>query len=123
MRSRIVAPDFAGGVQQFSLISAASTNATVIKATPGRVYGYSISNTNAAARYIKLYNKATTPTVGTDTPVRRICIPAGQTVHYHCPAGLDGFTAGIGIGTTTGALDSDTAALSLADCLINIDYA
>lgn len=122
MRSRIVVTDSAGGVQQYSLISAATTNANVIKATPGRVYGYQISNTNAAARYIKLYNKATAPTVGTDTPVRRICVPAGQTVSYHCPAGLDGFTAGIGIGTTTGALDSDTAALGLADCLINIDY-
>lgn len=113
----------AGGLTQFSLVSAATTNATVVKATPGRVYGYSITNNNAATRYVKIYNKATAPTIGTDVPLRRIAIPANQTVQYHAPAGLAGFTAGIGIGTTTGGTDADTAAVALADLLINIDYA
>lgn len=116
-------PSDAGGVTQYNLISAATTNAAVVKSSAGRVYGYSISNTNAAARYVKIYNKATAPTVGTDTPVRRITIPSGQVVSYHCPAGLAGFTAGISIATTTGVLDSDTAAVGLGDLVISIDYA
>lgn len=33
------------------------------------------SNINAAARYLKLYNKASAPTVGTDTPVLTIPLP------------------------------------------------
>lgn len=118
----IVGLDRAGGMSQFSLVGADSTNATVIKASEGRVFGYSISNSSGAALYVKLYNKATAPDQN-DVPVRRICIPAGQTAQYHAPAGMAGFTAGIGLRTTTGALDDDNAAPSLAALLINIDYA
>lgn len=110
------------GLSQFGRIASADVNAAVVKAGPGMVFGYSISNTNAAARYVKFYNKATAPTVGTDVPIRRVCIPAGQTVQFHTPVGLAGFTAGIAIGATTGALDNDTGALSLADLVIAIDY-
>src|SRR5690242_4134795 len=59
-----------GGSNDFHLISAATTNATNIKASAGQVYGYDIYNNNAAVRFVKFYNKATAPTVGTDTPIR-----------------------------------------------------
>ena len=54
------------------LSSAATTNATSVKATAGdlvRIRGYTAA---AAAVFLKLYNKATAPTVGTDTPVQTI---------------------------------------------------
>jgi hypothetical protein len=47
---------YAGGLLNAHLVSAASANATSIKTGPGRVYGWSIGNTNAAARYVKLHN-------------------------------------------------------------------
>lgn len=60
-----------------TLNSAATTNATSVKATAGNIYTITLSNNGAAAAYFKLYNKATAPTVGTDTPLDVITIPAG----------------------------------------------
>lgn len=78
----------------------------------------------AAARYLKLYNKATAPTVGTDTPVIVIPIPAGQVVK------IDGGSNGIRFGTGTGigwaltasAADSDTTAVSANEHKVAIAY-
>jgi hypothetical protein len=39
-----------------------------VKASAGQVYSLFVSNINAAVRYLKLYNKASAPTVGTDVP-------------------------------------------------------
>lgn len=47
----------------------------VIKGTPGQLYSLaSVRNVNAAVRYLHLYNKATAPTLGTDTPVMTISL-------------------------------------------------
>lgn len=98
----------------FRLISAASTNATSLKASAGTLYSITAVNLNAAVRYLKLYNKASAPTVGTDTPVATIPIPAsttgaGFTVEF--PFGFD-FATGIAYALTTGAGDADTGAVA-----------
>jgi hypothetical protein len=98
----------------FRLISAASTNATSLKASAGTLYSITAINLNAAVRYLKLYNKASSPTVGTDTPVATIPIPAsatgaGFTVAF--PLGFD-FATGIAYALTTGAADADTGAVA-----------
>jgi hypothetical protein len=57
------------------LSSAATTNATSVKTSMAdlfRVRGY---NASTSARYLKLYNKASAPTVGTDTPVATYYLP------------------------------------------------
>src|SRR6185369_2653276 len=48
------------------LLSAASTNGTVIKASPGAIGFIYAVNLNAAVRYLKLYD-STSVTVGTTT--------------------------------------------------------
>ena len=102
--------------------SAASTNATSTKASAGTVWSVVVSNINAAARYLKLYNKASAPTVGTDTPVIVIPIPAGGVVQ------LDGGSNGIRFGTgiawalTTGAADSDTGDVAAGEHKVAIAY-
>lgn len=48
----------------------------VIKATPGKFYGVTAQNVNAAIRYLHLYNKATAPTLSTDTPLISIPLAA-----------------------------------------------
>lgn len=50
------------------LASAATTNATSVKTSVGRLAQIRGYNAGAAGRYLKLYNKASAPTVGTDTP-------------------------------------------------------
>lgn len=95
--------------------SAASTNATVIKGSAGTLWSVVVSNINAAARYLKFYNKATAPTVGTDTPVLVIAIPAGATVPVSFGANGVRFATGIGLAITAGAADSDTAAVAAGE--------
>lgn len=102
--------------------SAASTNATNVKNAAGTVYGIYASNVNAAIRYLKLYNKASAPTVGTDVPVLTIPIPA--TGFANVPFGALGkrFATGISFALTTGAADSDTAAVAANEIKVSIDY-
>lgn len=103
------------------LSAAATTNATSAKASAGylhKVIGY---NAAAAARWLKVYNKASAPTVGTDTPVMTLYLP-GQTSFA---LDLDGvyFSTGIAYALTTGGADNDTGALTAADVLgLNVIY-
>jgi len=108
----------------YKLNSAATTNATSVSATANTLlYGYYISNTNATAfRYVKFYNKASAPTVGTDTPVLVLAIPGGGAANVSFPAGIN-FTTGLAFATTTGAADSDTAAVALNEVIVNLVYA
>lgn len=102
-------------------ISAASTNATNVKASAGHVEYIICSNLNAAARYLKVYDKATAPTVGTDTPKMTIHLPAtGQVqIVFNRPAY---FSLGIGYALTTGIANSDTGAVSASEHAVNIGY-
>lgn len=115
----------AGGSTPYKLISAASTNATSVKASAGTLYSITASNINAAARYLKIYNKASAPTVGTDTPVLVFLIPGNTAgAGTNIPIGLPGyeFTTGIAFALTTGAADSDTGAVAASEIIVNLGY-
>lgn len=104
----------------FRLLSAASTNATSLKASAGTIYLIYAVNLNAAVRYLKLYNKATSPTVGTDTPVATLPIPASATgAGFVLPIGPGAdFSTGIAYATTTGIADSDTGAVAANEIIL-----
>ena len=92
-----------------SVVSTASTNASVQKATAGNLFELTASNPTATAAYLKVYNKATAPTVGTDVPVMTLPVPANSFVSY-VPGGQGKrLTAGIGIALTAGIASTDTA--------------
>lgn len=98
--------------------SAASVNATSAKATAGNVFKIFGNNAKASVVYLKIYNKATAPTVGTDVPV--LTIPIGASGRFDIDIGGDtGFYLGTGIayGFTTDAADNGTTALLAADIL------
>lgn len=104
----------------FRLVSAASTNATSLKASAGTLYALHAVNLNAAVRYLKFYNKASSPTVGTDTPVATFPIPASATgagFTINLDPGFD-FSTGIAYATTTGAADSDTGAVAANEIFV-----
>lgn len=103
--------------------SAASTNATVAKASAGEVFMAVGYNANAAARYLKIYNKATAPTVGTDTPILTLPLVPQAGFAFDFPTGF-ALATGISYALTTGAADADTGAVSAADILgLNLVYA
>lgn len=97
------------------IVSAANTvNATSAKAGPAHLYAITGYNAAGAVRYLKLYDKATAPTVGTDTPKMTLALPATAAFSFSFPTPVE-FATGLGYGMTTGAADNDTAALTAAD--------
>lgn len=94
--------------------AANTTNATSVKAAPGIVNSVNIFNASAAKSYLKLYDKASAPTVGSDTPIATIGIGAGLPRDVTFPGGLP-FLLGIAYATTTGIADSDATAVALND--------
>lgn len=103
--------------------SAATTNATSAKASAGDVHVIYASNTTAALKYLKLYNKASAPTVGTDTPVLTIPMaPSNTPTRVEFPFGMY-FATGIAYALTGAAADADTTALAAGDVVgLNIVY-
>lgn len=112
-------------VTPYFLNSAATTNgALVITGTSGLTSLYA-TNTGAGAAFVKLYNKATAPVVGTDIPEMVIPIPAAV-------AGLPGvaapnigfigmrFSLGLGIAITGGAADTDTSAVAAGQVKVKL---
>jgi len=103
-------------------ISAASTNATSVKASAGNINDIELSNNGAAVAYFKLYNKASTPTVGTDTPVKTIMIPVGGTVIVNGgPFGIR-LATGIAYAITTGMAVADATAVAATQVSVGISY-
>lgn len=117
-------PITSGGLLISKTISVATTNATSAKASAGQVYGYFLSNINAAPAYLKLYNKASAPTVGSDVPVMTILIPgntAGAGANCEFTNGIQ-FATGVAYAVTTGVANSDTGAVAANEVVINLLY-
>ncbi len=109
-----------GAATNFHLVSSATTNATIVKASAGRIVGWQVTNTNAAFRYVKIHNQTTTPTAGSGV-VQTIGVPPNSTVFLEVIGGV-GRGTGIGITTVTGSADSDATAVGAGDLIIDIFY-
>lgn len=95
-------------------MSAATNNSTLVKA--GRVIVGSLSATNSTATvyYLKLYDKATAPTCGTDTPVMTIAVPPNTVDPNVTPALGQGLSFFKGLGFCLVALIADNDNTSAA---------
>lgn len=114
-----------GLVGPFRLLSsAATTNATLVKAAAGRVFQIVGLNNAAAIRYLKLYNKASAPTVGTDVPVLTVALKASDRFEIDLNPYGQFFVTGIAFAITGAVADNDTTAIVAGDILgLNIWYA
>src|SRR5690606_5833863 len=88
-----------GALTAYTKIAAANTNAASVKAAAGRLHQVQVTNVAAYAVYLKLYDKASSPTVGTDTEVLTFGVPAGGSINIPFVGGLP-FAAGIAIAIT-----------------------
>lgn len=95
--------------------SAATTNPVLIKNTAGTLWSIAASNTNAAARFLKLFNLTAAPTVGTSVPVLTVAIPSGGTVLVNGGANGMRFGTGISLSITGASGDLDTTAIGASD--------
>ena len=112
------------GTNTYKLISTASTNSNVVKNSPGNLYSIIAIGLTSTVRYLKLYNKATAPVVGTDVPVMVIPVPAntqGAGISIPFSMGVN-FSSGISFAITSGALDSDSGAILANDVVINFTF-
>ena len=94
----------------FILNSAASTNGSLILTGTSGLHAFYATNTGATSAFVKLYNKATAPIVGTDVPAMILPVPAAVAgVPGVCtlPIGFQGFRFALGL-----------ALRSLGPCLI-----
>lgn len=93
---------------KIAINSAASVNNTLVKAGKCSLRTLACSNAGGAAAFVKLYDKATAPVAGTDTPVLTIPVPTSGIVTL--PPGADGFpfALGLGIAITNLVADADT---------------
>jgi hypothetical protein len=92
-------------------LSAATTNSTLVKSGNTVLNALVPINTTVALYYLKLYNKATAPTCGTDTPLWTVPIPFGASNSgsgVALPTGGLQFPLGLGFCLTGGIADNDT---------------
>ncbi len=111
----------AGGASVTRVKSAATINATVVKAAAGTLYSVRVVNLDTASPvYVRLYNKATTPDPSADSAllIDEIYVPAaasataGSVVVWSGPAVGVAFSTGIGFATATGVADIDETAVA-----------
>lgn len=111
----------ANGATSSRVNSAASTNATSLKASAGQGYEIDVFNNAAYNVFLKFYNKASAPTVGTDTPIWTIPIQAGGGYSKSFRYGKT-FSTGIAYAITKLQADSDTTVVAAGDLTGSIDW-
>lgn len=104
------------------VVSAASNNATSLKATPGHVFDVRGFNVAAYPVYIKFYDTAGTPNPASSTVKCILGIQAGGQSSPAWPTGGIPFTTGIGYAIVKGIGDTDNTAVSAADAVVDIVY-
>lgn len=104
--------------------AAASVNSTLVASGARKLVGGTVHNFAAAVRFLKLYDKATAPTIGADAPTAVIAIPAGTTINLDQACSIYGlpFSLGLGYGLTVLGTDTDTTALTAGDVTLNLIY-
>lgn len=119
-----IGPQTSGGLSIYKDLDVDENGANV-KASAGQVFGIHLTNVGLSSGvdylYVKLYNKATAPTVGTDTPVMTIPVKADASRDIEIPSGA-AFASGIGIGCTTAAADADTGAPATNELIATVLY-
>lgn len=112
----------AGGASTFRAISAASTNAVVIKPTAAILYGIQMTNLAAlgAARVVKLYNQNTVPTAAS-VPALTFVLPGNGFFDVTRSRGV-AFPAGLAISISSSVLDGVLAAIGAGDVTVNLNF-
>ena len=124
---RASAQSAVGGDNMFHLIAANTNNSTLIAAGEHTVHGVQLSGIGAAPGYLKLYDKVSAPTCGTDVPKKVLAIPAAATAANGAINNVtislgSQFQQGLGICVVTGIADNDNTAVAAATFNINIDW-
>jgi hypothetical protein len=116
-----VRPNSAGGCSVARITGNAANPYGSVKSSSGQIYGYDLTNTNAATRYVHLYNQTTQPTLGASTPIFTIAIPTGQRASWSSDVGFS-FSTGIEWQITTDDNTVPTTAGAAGDVVGTVIY-
>lgn len=102
--------------------SAATVNATLVKAASARLFKITGTNKAATDLYLKLFNKATAPVPGTDFPFWVETLEASSSFEMAFPSALY-LSNGLGYAIMGGAGDLDATAIAAGDIVtMNVAY-
>jgi hypothetical protein len=108
------------GSTMSTLVSAATNNLTQLKASLGRIYLIHIQNTNAAIRYLKIFNlPSASVTMGTTAAVGNFSIPGSGKLEVQTDLGLNYAGTGISYAMVTGSSLTDNTAVGAGDLIAN----
>lgn len=107
-------------VLPYKLVSAATTNATTVKASPGVMYNFIATNVSNQTCYVKFYDKATTPNPTTDSPDYILAIQNGQTLSLALGVAPFVFHSGISFAIVNTATDG--GAVHAGDVVLNFTW-
>ena len=119
--SRAVVPAITSDSTKLRITSLATTNATLVSATAKLLRSLDIYNEAAYAVYFKLYDKATAPVIGTDTPFWTVPIPAASGYSKVWPWGVP-VSLGLGYVITRVKADADATAVAAGDLVGFMTY-
>ncbi len=88
---------------------------------PATLCGYALANLAVAARFVKFYDKATAPVVGTDVPKRTVELPASTMLAADFFRGKE-FKLGLWVTVTNLGTDADNTAPAANDVLVTVDF-
>jgi hypothetical protein len=106
--------------------STASTNATLVKNSPGSVFNIIVHNTHSgggggSAITLRFYDKATAPVVGTDVPMAIIHVGSNVSKETCFASGIT-FDTGIAYSLTAGNALLDSTAVDADGVQVYIGY-
>lgn len=126
--SPIPAPTTSVASTSYGLQSAASTNATSVKASAGVLAGMNLINTTTTIYYLRMYNLAAAPTCSSATGfVRTWPIPPAAAsggaggIAVHLPVNGSAFSTGIAFCLTGGPTSTDNTNAATG-VFVNLDY-
>jgi hypothetical protein len=111
-----------GFTRYHTLISAATTNATLVRGSPVSIPLIRVTNTTSTTKYLKIYDFAAVPTVGSTSVL--LNYPIDPNVSQNIEFGTYGIrlTIGFAYAITGGQALNDTTPVGAGDVVVNVAY-
>lgn len=79
-------------------------------------------NASASTKFVRFFNKASAPTVGTDVPIMVVAVPATSSKEIEYVPAVR-FGTGIAVAITGGAAATDATAVAAGDVQLLVSFA